>query len=479
MQALKKANSKKVYDPVVPFEYRIRHKNGSYRWLHTDGTVFNRDKNGNVSHVINVSVDITDMKEKELAQHMQRSKTETLLQTRLSQEAAVTELGISALSGKSLKDILDEAARRVHEVLQAEYISILEYMDSEKKLVFRAGVGWDKTVVIDSTEVATGKRSHAGYTLLVKQPVVMKDILLEKRFRISSPLSQHPAKSGVSCLIYGNTIPYGVFGVHSKSARVFTKEEINFLQSVANLLALTIERKRLENQKDEFIGIASHELKTPVTSIKAYTQVLENRFMKQGDEKSALLLSKMNTQIDRLTTLITDLLDVKKMQKGRLEFSPSYFDFNELVSEVVEQMQRMSEQHDLVTHMGRSKTVLADRERIGQVLTNFLTNAIKYSPDSKDVVIKIRSTKEEIIVSVQDFGLGIPKSKQRFVFERFFRVDGVQRSSFPGLGLGLFICLQIIKRHKGKIWVESKERRGSTFYFSIPVHGEAVEDIYE
>jgi signal transduction histidine kinase len=148
------------------------------------------------------------------------------------------------------------------------------------------------------------------------------------------------------------------------------------------------------------------------------------------------------------------------------------------MDDVVEQMQRVSENHQLVTEFGRSKTVFADRERIGQVLTNFLSNAIKYSPDAQKIIIKTQSTKEEMITSVQDFGLGIPKEKQRQVFVRFFRVNDAKRESFPGLGLGLFISSEIIQRHKGKIWVESKDGKGSTFYFSIPLLGN-TEELYE
>lgn len=402
---------------------------------------------------------------------MKKLTTEQLLQLRLAQEEVVTELGIAALSGKPLKEILQEAVQSVHDVLAIDYVSILEYIPSEKKMLLRGAIGWKKDVVVDKTRVDAGKGSHAGYTLWTKRPVIIKDLALEKRFRISSPLRNHPAKSGISCVIYGKEIPYGVLTAHSKRSRAFSKDDINLLQSVANLIALTIEKKRLEAQKDEFISIASHELKTPVTSLKAYTQVLRNRFAKAGDIDAATLLTKMDTQLDRLTNLITDLLDATKIQKGKLELSYSYFDFNELIGEIVEEMQRTTRKQTLVKDFGRSKTVHADRERIGQVLTNFLSNAIKYSPHAKKIEIKTWSTKESISASVQDFGIGIPKENHQHLFERFFRVNDPDVASFPGLGLGLFISSEIIQRHKGKIWVESEKGEGSTFGLSIPIEG--------
>lgn len=526
---------------------------------------------------------------------MKKLTTEQLLQLRLAQEEVVTKLGIAALSEKSLKDVLQEAAKKVADVLHVDYVSILEYIPSEKKMLFRAAVGWKKDVVVDKTRVLAGKGSHAGYTMWTKRPVIIKDIAKEKRFRIPSPLRDHPAKSGISCVIYGKETPYGVLTAHSQKSRAFSKDDINFLQSVANLLALTIERKKkqkeleqalielyrlkyaldqssivsitdkggiikyvnekffeiskyspeelighthrvinsgfhpraffvnlwntiksgkvwhgeirnrakdgnyywvdttitplldekgaieefiairnditerkqLEAQKDEFISIASHELKTPITSLKAYTQVLQNRFAKVGDIESATLLSKMDMQLDKLTNLISNLLDATKIQKGKLQFQESYFDFNELVAEIVEEMQRTTAKHTLVKEFGKSKTVRADRERLGQVLTNFLSNAIKYSPASKKIIVKTWTDKKTISAHIQDFGIGIPKDMRQHVFERFFRVKGRYQESFPGLGLGLFIASEIIKRHHGKIWVKSKQ--GSTFGFTIPL----------
>jgi PAS domain S-box-containing protein len=237
------------------------------------------------------------------------------------------------------------------------------------------------------------------------------------------------------------------------------------------------EQKLLQQQKDEFIGIASHELKTPVTSIKAYTQVLERILKKKGDTQEAQMIGKMDAQLNRLTSLIADLLDVTKINSGRLQFNYTSFDFNLLIAEVVEDLQRTTQKHTLIENMQKTGQVYADRERISQVLVNLVSNAIKYSPHTKNIIIHTRLQNDEVIVSVQDFGIGISKEKQERVFEQFYRVSGAKQHTFPGLGLGLYISSEIIKREGGRIWVDSEVEKGSTFYFALPL--QKKEEIQE
>jgi len=231
-------------------------------------------------------------------------------------------------------------------------------------------------------------------------------------------------------------------------------------------------QKELEKQKDDFLGIASHELKTPVTSLKAYAQVLEAMFKRSGDLKNADFLAKMNKQVDRLTNLIGDLLDVTKINAGRLQFNHSTFDFNEMVEEVIEDVQRTSSKHIISKNLNFKRTIFGDRERICQVVTNLLTNAVKYSPDANEVVIYTNDQETNVQLCVQDYGIGISSEKKDQVFEQFYRVSGNKEHTFPGLGLGLYISSEIVKRLNGNIWVNSVEGKGSTFCFSIPVNQE-------
>ncbi|GAC1302059.1 MAG: hypothetical protein NVSMB24_05980 [Mucilaginibacter sp.] len=229
------------------------------------------------------------------------------------------------------------------------------------------------------------------------------------------------------------------------------------------------EQKHLQRQKDDFIGIASHELKTPVTSIKAYTQVLERMLQKKGDTKEAGMIGRMDVQINRLSSLIGDLLDVTKINSGRLQFNDVAFDFNQHVKELVDDLKPTSEKHTLVENFSPTGLVYGDKERIGQVITNLITNAIKYSPKADKIIIDISLENDEVMLCVKDFGIGIAQSNLHKVFEQFYRVSGDMQHTFPGLGLGLYISSEIIKREGGRIWVNSIEGEGSTFCFALPL----------
>ncbi|MBF5028031.1 sensor histidine kinase [Planobacterium oryzisoli] len=227
------------------------------------------------------------------------------------------------------------------------------------------------------------------------------------------------------------------------------------------------ELKTLQSQKDTFLGIASHELKTPLTSIKIYAQVLERALKKAGDPKSATYAKKMDEQVNKLNSLIGDLLDVTKISAGKMQINEDMFDFKQLVDEVIEE-QQLSCTHTIINNSEPVGMVFADRNRIAQVVTNLLSNAIKYSPGAEKVLVYTKVSSQGIQFCVQDFGIGMPEDKQHKVFDQYYRVSGDEQHTFPGLGLGLFIASQIIQRSGGKIWVRSVLGKGSTFCFSLP-----------
>lgn len=233
--------------------------------------------------------------------------------------------------------------------------------------------------------------------------------------------------------------------------------------------------KERDQHKDEFMSIATHELKTPVTSLKAFAQVLQSRFAKAGDAKSALHLAKMDAQLNKLTALIGDLLDATKIDAGKLQFHKEYFDFNDLVDEIVEQMQLTTERHTIIKHLDSAKIVYGDKTRIGQVMINLISNAIKYSPRKNKIIVSVQTDANQIKFCVQDFGIGIAKENYNKVFERFQRVNN--QDTFGGLGLGLFIATNIITRHRGKMWVTSKKGKGSTFCFTLWTKKKRIKDL--
>lgn len=234
-------------------------------------------------------------------------------------------------------------------------------------------------------------------------------------------------------------------------------------------------RKELEQQKDDFIGIVSHEFKTPLTSLKGYVQFLEKRFLKQKEQVSAEYLSKMDNQITKLVSLIEDLLDVTRNELGELHYNLEVFDLNELVRDTIESLSLSESNHTLVRQGKIDNQLFGDRDRIGQVLTNFISNATKYSPEADRVIIEVAQKEKQAHVTVTDFGMGIASEEHEKIFQRFYRAKG-SGIGYPGLGLGLYISAEIIRRHNGEIWVDSSEGKGSTFGFSLPVISQ-TEDI--
>jgi PAS domain S-box-containing protein len=227
------------------------------------------------------------------------------------------------------------------------------------------------------------------------------------------------------------------------------------------------DRKKLEQQKDEFISIASHELKTPLTSLKAYLQLMERSAANIGVPNKFVVNSIQ--QLKRLEKLVGDLLDVSKISAGRITYTMGVFDIAEMITEVVESVQLSNSKHQLQIESNPSAELEGDRYRLEQVLTNFLTNAIKYSPDSDKVLIRSVIRDNEIVVAVEDFGIGIEKENLDKLFERFYRVDNTAMK-YDGLGLGLYVSAEILTRHKGNFWIESEPGQGSTFYFGLPVN---------
>ncbi|GCF08933.1 sensor histidine kinase [Dictyobacter arantiisoli] len=238
------------------------------------------------------------------------------------------------------------------------------------------------------------------------------------------------------------------------------------------LLSEQLAIQELEKRRNEFVNMVVHELRTPLTSLKAHAQILRKHFSLTGDEAVIRTTTRMNTQINKLTDLISDFQDITRIEGGRLQFRESYFDFDELVNEIVEEMQPVTDRQLLLRDGETNKTVWGDRSRIGQVITNLIMNAIKYAPDSDRIVIKMQSDDTTVTLQIQDFGPGIPQTVQDKIFAPFFRVEGATARTISGLGLGLYISAEIIQRQEGHLWVESQEGKGSTFCFTLPIERE-------
>lgn len=228
------------------------------------------------------------------------------------------------------------------------------------------------------------------------------------------------------------------------------------------------QRKELDRRKDDFISIASHELKTPVTSVKAFTQVLQKRFEKEDNPEISHYLFRIDTQVNKLANLISGLLDVSKIQSGKIEFKHEQLNIDELLHETIEDFQHTTDSHRVIIGGESHAIIQGDKDRLSQVFINLLSNAVKYSPNAEKVVVKIYANKSNVTIGIQDFGIGISSDHHEKIFERFYRVKGISQETFSGLGVGLYISSEIITRHNGTIWVESTHKFGSTFYVQLP-----------
>lgn len=250
-------------------------------------------------------------------------------------------------------------------------------------------------------------------------------------------------------------------------------KHISYDNKNSDIILLSIQditqRRIIEQQKDDFVGYVTHELKTPITTSSAFIQLLQGYHEKTGDKKSQFLLAKVAGELERLNKLLNSFTHVYKAQTGRLDLNKESTDLNELLRETVEMFQYTTTTHTISIEGELKKLVTIDKERIRQVLINLLINAIKYSPDADTIVVMLHEENKKVILSVQDFGPGIPKDAQSKIFERFFRVrEENQKHYAKGLGLGLYIATEIIRAHNGKLWVESVVDKGSTFSFSLP-----------
>ncbi|HEY0157175.1 MAG TPA: ATP-binding protein [Thermoanaerobaculia bacterium] len=266
--------------------------------------------------------------------------------------------------------------------------------------------------------------------------------------------------------------------------RAMTDDKLPLAEVLAERAALAIENAKLYTEqvearrkvedlsrlKDEFLSIASHELRTPVTSIKGYTQLAKMLIRENDLSTSEEYLDIALDQIDRMSRLILELLDVSRIETGRLEIRREPISWSHFVRDVVHRHHTaVSDRRFHVSVNADDKVVTGDRDRLEQVLGNLLENAVKYSPDGSDVTVTVEDRGDSLVTAVCDRGIGIPADELGQVFERFHRGRQVSSTNYGGLGLGLYITKQIIERHGGAIWVDSKEGQGTTFFFSLPV----------
>lgn len=227
--------------------------------------------------------------------------------------------------------------------------------------------------------------------------------------------------------------------------------------------------KQVQRQKDGFIGMASHELKTPLTSLTAIVQVASSTLKNSDDPFLAGAMSRATVQLKRMTAMINGFLNISRLESGKIVIDKKTFELQALIKEIIDELQMTTGEHHIRLNTNEEVFLSADRDKVGSVLSNFLSNAVKYSPKETNIDVTFVHNGEMVTVSVKDQGMGLRSEDKEKVFDRYYRVESAEMHHIAGFGIGLYLSAEIIKQHHGKIWVESQLGQGSTFYFSLPL----------
>lgn len=295
-------------------------------------------------------------------------------------------------------------------------------------------------VTIDGKEIAPS-RSPLVIALSKGRPVLAKELLFKR-------------PDGREVFLRVNSAP-----IHNRKGQII---------AAASIISDITDSKEGEKRKDDFINMASHELKTPITSLRLYIDILLKQ-MNKKDDKTYKIGKSIAYQADRIQELVSDLLDVSRLQTGKLSFAKEEFRLDQLVEQTVGELQGITKDQKIIINSKGVIKVNADKFRIYQVITNLITNAVKYSPERTTITVAVEKQKDNALFSVKDEGRGIPKNQQKKIFERLYQITSQSSLQASGLGMGLYISREIIRKHKGTIWVESEEGKGSTFYFTLPL----------
>jgi len=460
-------------------ECRIIRADGALRWVWISGSVY-QDPNLQSKRLIGLIADISD-----------RKQAETALMERALQQAAVANIGQQALAVKDLDTFLQAVTAHMAQVLDVEYCKVLELLPEGDRLLLRAGVGWHDGLIGNAT-VESDRASQAGYTLASHDQVVVDDLRTETRFSGPALLTDHAVTSGMSTTISStNGHPFGVLGIHTRAHRVFTQDDVDFLQAIANILAETITRHQTEqeirqlnvslerrveartrqltevNQELEaFAYSVSHDLRAPLRAIEGFARIFQedygDRLDTTGQEYTQMLIDSAS----QMDALIRDLLAYSQM--GRREIQRVPVSLEVLVQRAFQGLDAEMRDRQPQVIVEPLPVVLGQRSVLQQVIGNLITNAIKFVEPDKTPVVKIWAEERQPFVRIwiEDNGIGISPNHQRRIFRPFERLHGIE--AYPGTGIGLAIVQRGVERLGGQVGVESVPGAGSRFWIELP-----------
>ncbi len=350
-------------------------------------------------------------------------------------------------------------------------------------------------LAIEAGELATfyyqpSTKLFSGNTLLKKWfglsaeekldlSIALDVIVQEDRERVISAITHSLNKDSDGCYFIEYRIKNNAdnkIRLLQANGRVFYDQKGNPLSLNGTLRDITAQKKE-EERKDDFMGMVSHELKTPLTSLKAYLQVMERMAMKAENVMQQSMLEKSLKQVDNMTGMINGFLNVSRLDSGQMYIDKTAFDFQLLFSEIEDEVLSTIHTHNFIFRPAGAQLVLADREKISQVLHNLIGNAVKYSPIGSLIIAEYEMINADILkVNVQDHGKGISEDDQQRIFERYYRVKDINNASVAGFGIGLYLCKEIIELHGGMIEIQSSENKGATFSFVLPLDGQKLSN---
>jgi PAS domain S-box-containing protein len=287
------------------------------------------------------------------------------------------------------------------------------------------------------------------------------DVFEELQNNIKNAIRSGKGFSNISIEMETSSGEKRVFDV-SCSLMQHTAWENNLLLVIHDITVL----KQVEREREDVIGFVAHELRNPLANLVLCNEIMSEAIKENNQEEINDMLQRSKNNVARLNKMIAELYDATRMNSGNLKLDISIFNFEDMIKEAIETVEVLQPSYNIVVKGDGNIEVSGDRYRLIQVVTNYLSNGIKYSNGRTDVILTMFHDDKTATVSVKDEGLGISPKQLPYIFERFFRAE--KTKNLEGIGLGLYLCRQIIHEHKGRVWVESEEGKGSTFYFSIP-----------
>lgn len=426
---------------------------------------------GNVVGAYCVAEDVTEARRQEQA-----------LRARDRQHAIVAQIGQHALEGAPLQRLFDEMLEQLASALDLGCTHILELDPDGRAFTVRAAHGWRDGLVPGVTKVDAGDETQAGHTLVVQRPVVVHDLDAETRLRNPSLLRESGIRSGVTVVILGERKPWGVLGAFSTQVRDFDEDDVNVLQSLANVLAHAIARRAAEGNLerrvaqrtselqaalrdlDTFASTVSHDLRSPLRGVSFLAEELlaEPELPPAARE----LAGRIAAEAARATRLVHDILDFSRSRSERLAVAE--VDLAPMAREIAAEIAMQNPTYRTEWTIPARMVVRADPHLLRVALRNLLENAAKYSSerDPPRVDLVLQETDAERVLSVHDNGIGFDAAQAARLFEPFSRLSNAAR--FEGTGLGLATVQRIVERHGGRLWAEGAPGRGATFHLSLP-----------